>query len=248
MGLISRRGEHDEDQVDQLSIAGLDSLDGKPDDIVYELDDWSGRGRALLRERLDTLGVPHTWEGDTTLVVSAPDEAWVERIMDQVEEDMSQELDPDVSHVAYDLTGWDDQNRGLLLDALEDEAVPYGVDGDELLVHEIDEQRVDEMVDALLRPDAAPAPSADASEIMGELFVAADRLVHDPGDHEGAQELAASNAHFGGPPPYGMDQRWWDDVGAQARALAALIDVGQRDDTAVVAAAEGLRDTLRPYV
>ena len=42
----------------------------------------------MLAERLVTLGVPHSWE-DTTLVIAVTDEAWVERIMDQVDEELS---------------------------------------------------------------------------------------------------------------------------------------------------------------
>ena len=56
-----------------------------------------------------------------------------------------------------------------------------------LFVHEIDEQRVDEMIDAIVRPDAV-ADADDGRRCRrargdGELFVAADRLVHDPDDH-----------------------------------------------------------------
>ena len=56
-----------------------------------------------------TLGAPHTWEG-TTLVVAEEDEAWVERIMDQVDEELATAPDEaeDEEQVAYDLSEWDD--------------------------------------------------------------------------------------------------------------------------------------------
>jgi hypothetical protein len=253
MGLVSKREEDDEERGD-ISIAGLDGLDGDTDETVYELDDWTNRGRTLLRERLETLGAPHRWEDPTTLVISPTDEAWVERIMEQVEDDLSVALDPDVPQVAYDLSEWDTGNRERLFDLLEEEAVPYGVDGEELFVHEVDEDRIDEMIEAIIRPagdaDADDAASAVAGpEVMGDLFVAADRLVHDPLDPDATLALIAAIRQAGAAPsPYGMDKVWWDGVLGHADALVALLDAPSPQDDAVVAAATELRDGLRPYV
>lgn len=248
MGLLSDRSEDDEERG-EISIAGLDGLDGGPEEMVYELDDWSERDRGVLRERLETLGVPHRWE-EMSLVVATNDEAWVERIMDQVEDDLSVSLDPDAEQIAYDLTEWDVGNRESLFDVLEAEFVPYGIDGDELFVHEIDEERVDVMIDAIVRPDAEPAPEVEVgADVMGELFVAADRLVHDPSDHEGTLSLIdafrrAAPEHA----PYGMDKVWWDGVIAQTDQLLILLDVPAPDEEAVIEGATNLRDGLRPYV
>jgi hypothetical protein len=248
MGLLSERSEDDEERG-EISIAGLDGLDGPPEEMVYELDDWSDRDRGVLRERLETLGVPHRWE-DLTLVVSADDEAWVERIMDQVEDDLSVSLDPDVEQVAYDLAQWDVEHREQLFDALELETVPYGVNEDELFIHEIDEQRVDEMIDAIVRPTDEPASEVEVGgDVMGDLFVAADRLVHDPNDHEGTLSLIdAIRTATPAPPPYGMDKVWWDGVLGIADQLVVLLDAPAPDQDAVIAEATALRDGLRPYV
>lgn len=252
MGLVSKRDEGDEERGD-ISIAGLDGLDDGPEDTVYELDEWTDRARDVLRERMETLGVPHRWEDRTTLVIAATDEAWVERVMDQVEDDLSLALDPDLPQVAYDLTEWDTDNRERLFDQLEEEAVPYGIDGEELFVHEIDEQRVDELIETIVRPDAAAEdgeahPGAD-EEVMGELFVAADRLVHDPSDHEGSSSLTAAISHAGAAPvPYGMDKVWWDGVVGRAGELATRLEGMDPDEDATIAAATELRDSLRPYV
>lgn len=249
MGLLSERGE-DDDERGEISIAGLDGLDGgSPDEVVYDLDEWSDRDRGVLRERLETLGVPHRWE-DLSLVVAASDEAWVERVMDQVEDDLSVSLDPEVEQVAYDLSGWDPTSRERLFGVLDDEAVPYGIDGEELFVHEIDEARVDEMIDAVVQPpDAADDSPVATGDVMGELFVAADRLVHDPADHEGTLSLIdAMRAAGRGAVPYGMDKVWWDGVLGRADQLVALLDSADPDEGAIVAAATDLRDGLRPYV
>jgi hypothetical protein len=250
MGLLGQRSDDDDERGD-ISVAGLEGLDRTTEETVYELDEWTDRGRTMLRERLETLGAPHRWEDGTSLVIAAPDEAWVERIMDQVEDDMSLVLDPELEQVAYDLTDWDALGRERLFDALEEQAVPYGVDGEELFVHEIDEQRVDDMIDALLRPDGDPGADVDdaAPEVMGELFVAADRLVHAPLDPEGTLMLIAAIRRAGAAPaPYGMDKVWWDGVLGRADALMVLRDASTADDDVVVEAARELRDALRPYV
>lgn len=247
MGLLSERSEDDEERG-EISIAGLDGLDDGASESTYELDDWTPRGRAMLRERLELLGVPHSWEGETVLVVATSDEAWVERILDQVEDDLAGAVDPELPQVAYDLSGWGPEPRDRLLALLEEEAVPYGIEGEELFAHEIDEQRVDELIEAVLSPDAAPDPTAGASEAMGELFVAADLLVHEPGGPAGALGLVDARAAAQGGPPYGMDEAWWDGVLADVDTLVLLLDVDPPDEDAVAEQASRLRDTLRPYV
>src|SRR3546814_17988455 len=102
--------------------------------MVYELDDWSERDRTVLKERLEALAVPHHWEEETTLVVAADDEAWVERILDQVEDDLSTALAEDVAKVAYDLSPWDEDNLAVLVDGLGTEAITQGCAGAELRV------------------------------------------------------------------------------------------------------------------
>lgn len=249
MGVLTERSEDDEERGD-ISIAGLDGLDGgEPDEMVYELDDWNERDRGVLRERLETLGLPHRWE-DLTLVVAAANEAWVERVMDQVEDDLSVSLDPDVEQIAYNLSEWDDASRDRLFDVLEDEAVAYGMDGDELFVHAIDEPRVDVMIESLVNPGEETDTAEQAGpEVMGELFVAADRLAHDPLDHEGTLALISTIRAAGGSnPPYGMDKVWWDSVLGHVDHLVALLDSPSADDDLVIEAATALRDALRPFV
>lgn len=250
MGLLTPQGEDDEEHG-EISIAGLDDLDGgSGDEITFELDEWSEQDRAVLRDRLETLGAPHSWEG-TTLVVAAADEAWVERIMDQVDEDLSTAAeDDDDEHVAYDLTDWDDDSCLRLLDALAAETIPYGLDGDELLVAALDEARVDEIVAAITTPGATLTVGGPASfEAMSELFVAADQLAHDPDDRGGTAALVqGARAAAGASAPYGMDTAWWDGVVARAGALADLVEAPAPDHEQVVDLASALRNELRPYI
>ncbi len=250
MGLVSKQPEEDEEDGPEILITGFGDLDdGDDEEVLFELDDWSEAARSALDARLHLLEAPHAWE-ETTLVVAPADAGWVERIIEQVEEERAVALDPDTEQIGYDLAEWDQDARQRLLHSLDDEAIAYALDGEELLVHEIDEQRVDELVDAILEPDAPPAAGGEArTEVMGELFVAADRLVHDPADGagrravaDGAQE-AATHA-----PPYGMDKGWWSGVGTRCAELARLLESPTADEDRIVEQATALRDVLRPYV
>jgi hypothetical protein len=222
---------------------------GAGDEITFELDEWSDHDRTMLRDRLETLGAPHSWEG-TTLVVAAANEAWVERIMDQVDEDLSTAQEEDDEQVAYDLSEWDDDSCLRLLDALAADTIPYGLDGDELLVAAADEARVDEIVGAITTPGATLAVGGPASfEAMSELFVASDELSHDPDDRSATAALIeGARAAAGATAPYGMEAAWWDGVVARAGALADLIESPSADVEQVVELAAGLRNELRPYI
>ncbi len=250
MGLQTPQGE-DDGEPGEVQLSGLDDLDkGSTEELTYELDEWSDHDRTILRDRLETLGAPHSWEG-TTLVVAAADEAWVERIMDQLDEELSTAPDEeDDEAVAYDLSDWDDDSCVRLLDALSTEAIPYDLDDDELLVASSDERRVDEIVSALTTPGATLTLGGPASfEAMSELFVAADVLSSDPDDRaatgalvRGARSAAQASA------PYGMEPEWWDGVVARAGALADLVESFEPDDEQIKDLAAALRSELRPVI
>lgn len=247
MGLFSHRSE--EDDLGELSLAGLPGLDDGPQESVYPMDEWSEAGLALLRERLTALGVPHEWDEDGSLVVDTANEAWVERIMEQAEDELADTVDPSLPQVAYDLSGWLTEQRERLYEILDEEAVPFGVDGDELFVHEIDEDRVDELIDALLAPEEEPSGATSPAEAMGELFVAADLLRNDPAGSTGALALVdARRLAADAAPPYGMDRAWWSGVLREADALLALLDADPMDVAQIEEVAARLRDALRPYV
>ena len=83
---------------------------------------------------------------------------------------------------------------------------------------------------------------------MADLFVAADRLMHGPGDERVADDLIAATAVVSAAaPPYGFEPVAW----LQIRELAAgVVDVLQGDgtDETVMLEARSLREALRPYV
>lgn len=249
MGLLSNRSE-DDDERDEVRITGFGPVDiAGTEETVYELDDWSEPDRTTLRERLEMLALPHRWEG-TSLVVAPSTEAWVERVMDQVEDELGDRIDASDEQIAYDLAGWDDENRQTLFDGLDADRIPFGLDGDELFVRAIDEARVDEVVDSIIGPDdSAENRGQVGPEVMGEMFVAADRLSHDPRDHEGTMAIIASlRASEGTNPPYGTDRGWWGRMVAHADQIVTLLDTTDPDEDAISDEATSLRDALRPYV
>jgi hypothetical protein len=256
MGVWTPRGEED-DEDGPVSLSGMEKLDGPKgdhDELTFELDEWSVADRAVLADRLLTLGLPHSWE-DTTLVVSADDEAWVERVMDQVDEELSgpapgaPEAPDDTERVHYDLSEWDDDSCVDLLDALAADTIPYGLDGDELVVEAIDEARVDEIV-AALTAGATPTVGGPASfEAMSELFVAADELSNDPDDKSATRAIVAgARAAAGASAPFGTDPGWWDGVVARAGALADLVETPNADADHIVELATAVRTELRPFI
>lgn len=254
MGLFTPRGDEDDEEQGGVQLSGMEHLDGPGDgdgEITFELDDWSPADRQLLAERLVTLGAPHTWE-DTTLVIAEADEAWVERIMDQIDDELSTPSDPDAAaeQVAYDLSEWDDESCLALLDALSADTIPYGLDGDELYIAADDEKRVDEIVGALTTPGATITVGGPASfEAMSELFIAADELSNDPDDKGATRAIVeGARAAAGASAPYGTDAGWWDGVVARAGALADLVETPNADPEHIVELATGIRTELRPYI
>ena len=117
----------------------------------------------------------------------------------------------------YDLSEWDDESCVRLLDALSADTIPYGLDGDELVIGAVDEKRVDEIVAALTTPGAILTVGGPASfEAMSELFVAADELSNDPDDKGATRAIVAgARAAAGASAPFGTDPGWWDGVVAR---------------------------------
>ena len=152
--------------------------------------------------------------------------------------------------VVYDLSEWDDESCVALLDALSADTIPYGLDGDELVIGAVDEKRVDEIVAALTTPGATLTVGGPASfEAMSELFVAADELSNDPDDKGATRAIVAgARAAAGASAPFGTDPGWWDGVVARAGALADLVETPNADPEHIVELATAVRSELRPYI
>ena len=237
------------------SIELGDADDDSDDELVVDLADWSEVARAAAEERLRESGVPHWWVGPA-VHGSARDAAAIDEVLDEVDAEPDP-LDPDEDQVAYDMSEWDDDRLATLGERLDEAEVPFAWDGEEeeLFVYARDEAKVDELIEAVEHPDELPAEDdddepdeVDATQ-LGDLFVAADRLQHDPKDHEqAAKVLLASEQLDAAAPPYGLDEKEWGHLVERVEALAAALDQDKVDEEAVVDSARDLRTSLRPYV
>jgi hypothetical protein len=83
---------------------------------------------------------------------------------------------------------------------------------------------------------------------MGDLFVAADRLQHDPTDARMvADALEAEIIVADSLPPYGVERPVWRRIQALAATLAGDLQEAADDET-VAAGARALREYLRDLV
>lgn len=263
-----------DDEFEDVSISGMpiepeepppdepeDREDTGDGDAVYDLDDWSEMERQAVTDRLREAAIPHAWDG-TELHVAAEDEAPVENILDLVEgesderedehdEDAPEPLDATRDQVAYDLADWDDHQVDELVDQLAAAGIAHSWDEDELYVYADDEEAADEVFDKV--SEAAEATAGDdgmaGAELLGALFVAADRLQHDGEDHDGVIAiLENSKAIEGSKPPYGVGAAEWKHLVEQVVTLSDLLLEEQIDDEAVTTQARDLRTSLRPFV
>jgi hypothetical protein len=250
--------------VDNPPLPSSEVGDEEGEQIAYEYDDLDAEARFAIDRVLASAGIVHAWE-DTTLVVAPYDEDEVDRLLDAAADEVEGGggdvdealLDDDAEQVIYDLEDWDSDRRTELDGRLEAEGIAHAFDetGD-LVVLATDEERVDTIVDEIEFPDQLPADDAgadglDAVETVGNLFVATDRLVHDPGDPEGTlAAVDATRAMATMSTPFGFSPPVWTELVAKAEELRKLLETEAEivDDDAVHEAATGLRTALRPYV
>jgi hypothetical protein len=234
--------------ADSTPLIEWRTMGDRDEGLLYELDEWEPHERDELSAALTAEGIGFSWEG-TTLVVSSGDEARIEQILDEVDEALDLALDPEQDKVGYDLGDWTEDRRIELSEALNDASIPHGWSDDELFVHEEDEQAVDALLTRVADSVDAGDDGAVGGELLGELFVAADRLVHDPDDHEGTLLLVDSfRLAEAGPPPFGFDDREWTTILDNVRAVLALVDRDPIDPDLVMEQATALRNLLRPLV
>lgn len=176
--------------------------------------------------------------------------------------------------VVYELGDWTAEQRGALETRLVAEGVEHGWEapggddvmpgyeggqpwevGCDLVVGEIDEERVDALLDEIEFPDELEAVDDDGEvdeavySVMGDLYVAADRLKDDPTDlaRAGALFDAADAARTLEAPPYGVDPDVWRRVQELASSVTEALE-SEADDGEVAGRAGALRDLLFRYV
>lgn len=239
----------------------LEELGGDDEEqIAYDFDEQDNMQRLHVDELFWANGIAHAWDG-SSLVVRPEDEERADELIDAA--DREEFLERDVAQVSYELDDWDDDRRGQLAAALVQAEIEHAWDEHgELVVLEHDEARVDAIVDAVEQGqglaevdpstelgDGGDDGGVDAQDVLSELFVAADRLLHDPLDHEGVLSLVdGARMAEAMPLPYGFAPAIWEDLLGQVRALQGLLEREDVDDDEVIQQATTLRNLLRQYV
>jgi hypothetical protein len=173
------------------------------------------------------------------------------------------ELDePDVDPLApdefvYELGDWPAEMRSALGALLRAEGIPHMWEGTDLVVREEDAEQVEGILDDIEAAEGAlddevelpPGDDGEAAyDVLSDLYVAADRLMHDPGDGGlGADLMVAAEAVAHGGPPYGIAPEEWRRITGMAAALRADLMAGAPDEV-IAGGARDLRELLSRYV
>ncbi len=164
-------------------------------------------------------------------------------------------VDDPSDEVGYELDDWPASARSTLTASLGERGVPARWEpGLTLVVRESDADLVDDLLDQLDEQDwpddhgPADEEGEGAQEAMGDLFVAADRLMHEPSDEGiGAELVEVAGRVAASPPPFGIEAAAWAQIQELAAVVVGHLDAGTAED-AVVTDARTLRDLLRRYV
>lgn len=153
--------------------------------------------------------------------------------------------------VGYDLSDWGDDDRLQLAANLTRDSIPSRWENAEIVVREVDADRVENLIEEIDDADELAAEEDDGdsgAEILSSLYVASDVLQNDPTASAAIVELidACELASELGP-PYGLDRELWQEVQRRAAFLADLLGEGA-DDEAVAGAAKEVREAVRPLV
>lgn len=163
--------------------------------LAYDLHEWSGQGRRVLDGLLTTSGVSHAWQGATVIVREA-DEEQVDELIRGAEIAAMPTLDSEKETMVYELAEYNDELRTRLTELLGGEAIPHEFDAEgDLVVHEEDEDAVDEVFDKLEAPPEVTyefgdgIDGVDAHDVLSALFLAVTRLRKNAGDARNVSEF-----------------------------------------------------------
>ncbi len=172
-------------------------------------------------------------------------------------------LAPSDNEVGYELVDWPVSDRGAVSAALVGVDIPFRWEAGLVLVVPADvEEQVDGLLDEVQAELSGPSPEAmldaeeDAAEAdggeeaqaaMADLFVAADRLQHEPFDKGIADDVIEAATLVGESlPPFGIERPVWR--GIQTMAAAVVAALAAEEDEQIVSTARELRDFLRDFV
>ncbi|MCU1462386.1 MAG: hypothetical protein JWO37_2461 [Acidimicrobiales bacterium] len=170
-------------------------------------------------------------------------------------------MNEDADEIVFDLGEWDAGRRLLLNGALDQAGIGHVWEAADLVIAAEDEEAVEALIDEF--DDAEPLELDDdddggepvseedeaaAQKAMGDLFVAADRLVGSPWDGGVGDDFANAAGDVAElPPPFGIDPALWAQVAELAGSLTEQLDA-DADGDVVASDARMLRELLRKYV
>lgn len=243
---------YDESETEDLgiSISGLPSEPEEPDDVTESgPDEPEGDFDAEAVELADGDRVAVEGTGLDSVVTTEDDDD-LDLEGDDDEDDLGEAIGEEV---AYDLTEWEDDQLSTLFDKLTERGLDYLWDGEELFVRAEDEDTADTIIEAVSYPDQLEEEDDDGGDagahLLGDIFVAADRLQHDPEEHDAvAALLTLADTADEASAPYGLSEDEWKHLHEKVDALAELLEAKTIDLDAASEAAKELRNSLRPYV
>jgi hypothetical protein len=159
--------------------------------------------------------------------------------------------------LVYELNTWTQDQRDRLELVLTEVGVPFQWEGTDLLVPAAEEARVDDVLDRIEFPDALDEVAETDEDIddeavyqvMSDLFVIADRIA-DANDVDLAVAgdfIEAAAAAQATPPPFGVEERLWQQVQRLANEISERLQ-NEEEDRVVIAEAATLRNALRGFV
>ncbi|MDQ6797707.1 MAG: hypothetical protein M3011_06750 [Actinomycetota bacterium] len=171
-----------------------------------------------------------------------------------------------IEEVLYELDDWPVATRVQLTSTLAERGIPSRWEpGLTLAVREVDDEAAEAALDELEEgaddgneesddegdggtPDDADDGGAVAQAAMADLFVAADRLMHEPDDEVVAAELGVAAEIVGeSPAPFGIEAQLWRKVQELSAVVCGHLDADAAPEV-VSDDARTLREVLRPYV
>ncbi|MEZ5234628.1 MAG: hypothetical protein R2755_33615 [Acidimicrobiales bacterium] len=220
------------------------------DDRVFDLAAWPDEAVATARALLEEDGLEHSWEG-ASLVVAKERRDDAAALLDEVVAAAAMKLDADADRTAYDLSDWPDDEVETLREALEGAGILFEwTDDGELLVYEVDEQRVDELFERLDLHGPNPGIELDGESLtflLTNLFMAAGTLAEDADDADAVLEGHRSILELEQlAVPYGMNRDAWGVLVADAVELRRLIEAEAGEDKTAVRTGGGSSADRRP--
>lgn len=201
--------------------------------LVYDLHEWSWEARSLMASFMFAEELIHGWQG-ASLVVREADEEKVDALVARVNEAGMPSLDPNEPQMEYEIDDLTDEQTTALTSLLTQSGIAYEYDIDgNLVFHEKDEPRVEEVVDQWMDAEAEAgeagefgegSPSVHVPELLGTLYDMSGRLIQNIGDVRAADDLLAATERLHQLElPFGFTREDWRKVREVSAELSEML-------------------------